>query len=99
MSDRASRRRARREARRNNWQSRREESDSAFVEAWYRYREAFSVLPSPAILTAEENEGAVSMGAVRIPALLVYAPVYYILLILLAFIVYPPLLLYTLIVG
>lgn len=99
MSGAAKGRRGRREARRQRWQSQRDTSESAWGKSWYRFREAFSILPHPSLLTAEENEGAVSMGAIRIPALIVYFPIYYILLVTTAIIVFPPLFLFTLIAG
>lgn len=85
----------RRRERKEKWQEKQDETESLWGDAWYRYREAFSVIPPPSALSAEENEGAIGMGLVRIPALVVYTPLYYLLLFGLAIPMFPVMLIVT----
>lgn len=85
----------RREVRRKRWKEKKQVSRGLWSEAWFRYRELFSIIPSPALFTREENEGAIHLGLVRIPALIAYVPFYFVALLLMAIPFYPILLLQT----
>jgi hypothetical protein len=64
---------------------------SVWVEAWLRYRDfydSFMVHPSE-FAQGGEGEGSVGMAIIRIPALVVYFPIYFIFLLVLLPIFYP----------
>ena len=63
---------------------------SKLREGWHHYREMFdSIIPPPTLFSQSESEGSLEMGLVKIPALLLYTPIYYILFLLLAILLYP----------
>ncbi len=63
---------------------------SKWKEGWFRYREIFdSILPPPTLLVSSESEGSIDMALVKLPALLLYTPLYYLLLVVFAILLYP----------
>ncbi|MCB9640362.1 MAG: hypothetical protein H6728_15710 [Myxococcales bacterium] len=61
-----------------------------FKEAWLRYHDFYNgFMPHPGEFARGEDQGATEMGLVRIPALIFYAPIYYIFLLVLFPLFYP----------
>ncbi|MBK07130.1 MAG: hypothetical protein CL920_06085 [Deltaproteobacteria bacterium] len=53
---------------------------STWQRAWQRYTDFFEgLLPTPSDIADGESQGSTEMGLVRIPALLLYTPLYYLL--------------------
>lgn len=62
----------------------------AWAEGWYRCCEFYDgMLPHPTSLTQAEGDGSLEMSMVRIPAMIVYFPLYYLFFGVFVLLAYP----------